>query len=90
MNLIFSEQSWEDYVFWQQYDKAILKRINELVKDSMRSPFVGIGKPEPLIGEFQGFWSRRITREHRFIYRITGKGASQTLEIASCRLHYGR
>ena len=90
MNLIFSEQSWEDYLFWQQYDKAVLKRINELIKDTMRSPFVGIGKPEPLMGEFKGFWSRRITREHRFIYRVAGKGEPQVLEIASCRLHYGR
>ena len=90
MRLIFSEQSWQDYVFSQQYDKAVLKRINDLIKDALRSPFTGIGKPEPLVGEFQGFWSRRITREHRFIYRITGKGDAQTLEIAACRLHYGR
>ncbi len=90
MRLIFSEQSWQDYVFWQQYDKAVLKRINDLIKDTLRSPFIGIGKPEPLVGEFQGFWSRRITREHRFIYRITGKGDAQALEIAACRLHYGR
>lgn len=90
MRIIFSQASWSDYLFWQQSDKAVCDRINELIKDAMRSPFVGIGKPEPLSGNFSGFWSRRITREHRFIYRVTGKGETQALEIAACRYHYDR
>lgn len=90
MKLIFSSKSWVDYVFWQQYDKAKTQRINELIKETMRSPFTGIGKPEPLLGEFKGLWSRRITREHRLIYRVTGKGEEQALEIVACRFHYGK
>lgn len=90
MNLIFSSTSWDEYLFWQEHDKLIVNRIHELIKDTMRSPFSGIGKPEPLVGTLQGFWSRRITREHRLVYRVTGRGDAQALEIASCRFHYGR
>lgn len=90
MKLIFSSTSWDDYLFWQEHDKAIANRIHDLIKDTMRSPFAGIGKPEPLVGTFQGFWSRRITREHRLVYRVTGKGDAQALEIAACRFHYGK
>lgn len=90
MRLIFSPESWSDYLFWQENDKAIRKRINDLIKDVMRSPFAGIGKPEPLLGQFQGLWSRRITREHRLIYRVSGKREAQSIEIVSCRFHYGK
>ncbi len=84
MKLIFSEQSWSDYLYWQQIDKKIIKRINELIKDIKRTPFSGIGKLEPLKHNLAGFWSRRITDEHRLIYRIT----DSAIEIASCRYHY--
>ncbi|WP_100159662.1 Txe/YoeB family addiction module toxin [Proteus columbae] len=84
MKLIFSEQSWSDYLYWQQIDKKIIKRINELIKDIKRTPFSGIGKPEPLKHNLTGFWSRRITDEHRLIYRVT----DSAIEIASCRYHY--
>ncbi|HGJ5872906.1 MAG TPA: Txe/YoeB family addiction module toxin [Arsenophonus apicola] len=84
MKLIFTEQSWNDYLYWQQIDKKVIKRINELIKDIKRELFSGIGKPEPLKHNLTGFWSRRITEEHRLIYRLTGK----SLEIASCRYHY--
>lgn len=84
MKLIFSEQSWSDYLYWQQIDKKIIKRINELIKDIKRTPFSGIGKPEPLQHNLAGFWSRRITDEHHLIYRIT----DSAIEIASCRYHY--
>ncbi|PHM51269.1 Txe/YoeB family addiction module toxin [Xenorhabdus sp. KK7.4] len=84
MNLTFSEESWNDYLDWQQTDKKMVKRINELIKNIKRTPFTGIGKPEPLKHHLTGFWSRRITDEHRLVYRVTDKG----LEIASCRYHY--
>jgi len=90
MKLIFSSQSWTDYLFWQEYDRRIVTRINDLIKETMRTPFTGIGRPEPLVGDMKGFWSRRITQEHRFVYRVLGKGDEQTLEIAACRFHYGR
>ncbi len=88
MKLIFSEVAWEDYLFWQETDRSILSRVNELIKDMRRTPFTGIGKPEPLIGDLKGWWSRRITREHRFVYRVSGK--AQAIEIAACRFHYRR
>jgi len=90
MRLVFSQEAWSDYIFWQKNDRAAIDRINALIKDAMRSPFAGIGKPEPLVGDMKGFWSRRITREHRLVYRVTGKQDTPTLEIAACRFHYGR
>ena len=86
MNLVFSPQAWEDYQHWQQTDKKILKRINTLIKESLRTPHEGIGKPEPLRHTLAGFWSRRITDEHRMVYRIT----DQNLEIAQLRFHYAK
>ena len=86
MNLVFSPQAWEDYQHWQQTDKKILKRINTLIKESLRTPHEGIGKPEPLRHTLAGFWSRRITDEHRMVYRIT----DQNLEIAQLRFHYSK
>ena len=88
MKLAFTPQGWADYLHWQEADGAILLRINELIRDASRSPFAGIGKPEPLVGNLKGWWSRRITRKHRLVYRITGTGEAQSLEIASCRFHY--
>lgn len=90
MKLVFSERAWEEYLFWQDDDRAILGRVNELIRDTSRSPFVGIGKPEPLSGRLAGWWSRRITKEHRLVYRIRGSGGEQALEISSCRFHYDR
>jgi toxin YoeB len=86
VNLVFAPQAWEDYQHWVQTDRKLLKRINELIKDTIRSPYTGIGKPEPLRHALAGFWSRRITDEHRMVYRIVGKN----LEIAQLRFHYTR
>ena len=88
MKLLFSENAWADYLYWQETDKAVLRRINELVRYASRSPFSGIGKPEPLTGPYKGWWSRRITQEHRLVYRVFDKGSEQSLEIAACRYHY--
>lgn len=84
MKLIFSDHAWDDYQFWQKTDKQILRRINKLFKDTMRNPFEGIGKPEPLKHALSGYWSRRITDEHRFIY----KASENAIEIAQLRYHY--
>jgi toxin YoeB len=88
VKLIFAPTGWDDYLFWQENDRALLGRVNELIKDVLRTPFTGIGKPEPLLGDMKGWWSRRITREHRLVYRVKGSGDDQALEIASCRFHY--
>ena len=84
MNLVFSREAWEEYLYWQQTLPEILKRINQLIKETMRDPYRGIGKPEPLKHAFQGYWSRRITGEHRIIYRVV-RG---DLWIAQVRYHY--
>ncbi len=88
MKIVFLSFGWEDYVFWQQQDPKIAKRINELMRDTMRSPFKGIGKPEPLRENWSGWWSRRISDEHRLVYRVIGKDDEQRIEIAQCRYHY--
>ena len=84
MNIQFSTRAWEDYLYWQQFDKKVLKKVNELLKDISRSPYEGIGKPEPLKHALSGFWSRRITDEHRLVYRVEGK----TIQLAQARYHY--
>ena len=84
MNLVFATQAWEDYLYWQTTDKKMVRRVHELLKDTIRSPFEGIGKPEPLKHAYAGYWSRRIDSEHRFVYRVTDQG----LMIAQLRLHY--
>jgi len=84
MKLIFSAQAWEDYLYWQKHDKKLLVKLNRLIKEITRTPFEGIGKPEPLKGDLSGWWSRRINREHRIVYRVEA-GA---LQIAQCRYHY--
>ena len=86
MKLIWSSASWTDYLYWQKVDKKIVKRINALIESSMRTPFDGIGKPEALKGDLQGYWSRRITSEHRLVYKHDGN----QLLIAACRYHYGK
>ncbi len=84
MILCWAEQGWEDYLYWQQNDKKRLKRINGLIKDIKRHPFEGIGDPEPLKHNWTGYWSRRIDREHRLVYRADEK----RITIAQCRYHY--
>jgi toxin YoeB len=84
MNLTFADEAWEDYLYWQKQDKKILKRINTLIKDIQREPFTGIGDPEPLKYNWSGYWSRRITKEHRIVYKIK----DNTMLIAQCRYHY--
>ncbi|MDR0996615.1 MAG: Txe/YoeB family addiction module toxin [Zoogloeaceae bacterium] len=81
----WDDAAWDDYIFWQTHDRKILKRINALIKDIERDSFDGIGKPEALRGNFQGYWSRRIDDTHRIIYRIKDRH----LEILQCRTHYG-
>ena len=84
MNLLFSTRAWEDYVYWQQTDKKVLKKINELLKEIVRNPHEGIGKPEPLRHAYAGYWSRRITDEHRLVYKLEGT----MIKIAQARYHY--
>jgi len=84
MRLVFAEQAWEDYRHWQQTDGKITRRIHELIQDTMRHPWEGIGKPEPLRHALAGYWSRRITSEHRMVYRVSGGD----LLIAQLRYHY--
>ena len=88
MKIVFWPTGWEDYLYWQDQGGNELGRLNNLLKECMRDPFRGIGKPEPLGGNLSGWWSRRITREHRLVYRVTGKGTAQALEVAQCRYHY--
>jgi toxin YoeB len=84
MPIKFSDQAWEDYLFWQAKDRPTLKRINMLLRDIQRSPFEGIGKPEPLKHNLAGFWSRRIDEEHRLVYTVQ----DDTILVAQCRYHY--
>lgn len=84
MKLVFSEQAWDDYLHWQEQDPKLLARINLLIKECTRTPFKGTGKPEPLRGTLAGWWSRRINREHRLVYRVV----DDSLWIAQCRYHY--
>ena len=80
----FHDRAWEDYLHWQRENKAVVKKINQLIRDIQRSPFDGLGKPEPLKHELSGAWSRRITQEHRLVYLIEG----DTVTILQCRFHY--
>jgi toxin YoeB len=84
MSLIFSDAAWEDYLYWQQQDKRMVERINKLIKEAQREPFSGIGKPEPLKHALAGYWSRRITEEHRMVYKIEG----DSMLLAQLRYHY--
>lgn len=84
MKISFVDESWEDYLYWQSVDKKMLKRINLLIKDITRTPFDGVGKPEPLKHQYAGLWSRRINSEHRLIYRVL----DDEIWIVKCRYHY--
>jgi toxin YoeB len=84
MNLIWADNAWEDYLYWQKTDKKILKKINSLIKEIKREPFKGLGEPEPLKYNWSGYWSRRITLEHRIVYKVT----DTSILIAQCRYHY--
>lgn len=85
MNLTFAPQAWEDYTFWQATDPKMVSRIHLLLKDMIRSPHSGIGKPEPLKHAFRGYWSRRIDSEHRLVYRVIEGG----ILLAQMRFHHG-
>ena len=82
--LVFSDEAWEDYLHWQETDRSMIRRINQLIKDVRRSSYEGIGKPEPLRHQLAGWWSRRIDAEHRFVYRVT----ENAVEIATLKNHY--
>ena len=84
MRLLWTQEAWEDYLYWQQNDKKILKKINALIKDIQRTPFEGLGKPEPLRFELRGCWSRRIDSEHRLVYEVE----DETVKIIAVRFHY--
>ena len=84
MKLVFSEQAWEDYLYWQKIDKKLLLRINDLLKEITRSPYTGTGKPEPLKHALCGYWSRRINDEHRVVYKVV----EDSVLIAQLRYHY--
>jgi toxin YoeB len=86
MGITFSQNAWEDYTSWQSEDKKVLKKINELIKDVQRTPYEGLGKPEPLKYDLTGLWSRRIDREHRLVYQVI----EDEILIYSCRYHYDK
>lgn len=84
MNIVFVTRAWEDYLYWQVNDRQIVKKLHALIKECQRTPFEGAGNPEPLKHEFAGWWSRRIDKEHRLVYRVK----DDNLEIVQCRYHY--
>ena len=84
MKVVLDEDAWDDYLYWQKTDRRVLQRINALIKDIQRTPFEGVGKPEPLKHALSGYWSRRITDEHRIVYKVEG----DALRIAQLRYHY--
>ena len=84
MRLTWLPNGWKDYLHWQEHDRKILQRVNDVIRDALRNPFTGIGKPEPLRTNLKGWWSRRITGEHRLIYKVEG----ESLLIMQCRFHY--
>ncbi len=86
MRIVFSARGWDDYLWWQQQDRKLLKRINQLIQDISRNGNEGIGKPEPLKHGFQGYWSRRVNDEHRLVYKVV----ENEIRIAACRYHYER
>jgi toxin YoeB len=89
MQFVFTHRAWEDFAYWLETDREMCNRIKELLKDIRKTPFQGIGKPEPLKHDLQGYWSRRISSEHRLVYRVDGKpGKSQHCSIIACRFHY--
>ena len=88
MRVSFDRDAWSQYLQWQREDEKVIVRINLLIEECRRDPFQGTGKPEPLKRDLTGWWSRRITHEHRLVYRVRGSGDGQALELLSCRYHY--
>jgi toxin YoeB len=88
MQVAFTDHAWEEYLYWQEHGADVLEKINELIKEIKRTPFKGKGKPEPLKGNLAGYWSRRITGEHRLVYRVQDTGEDQVLRIVQARFHY--
>ncbi len=86
MRIVFTQRAWDDYLWFQETDRKLLKRINQLIQEASRTPFAGMGKPEPLKADLSGYWSRRINDEHRLVYTSTGTD----LIIVACRYHYSR
>lgn len=86
--LVWEPEGWREYIFWQETDPKMVVRINELIKDTLRHPFEGIGKPEPLRNQLKGHWSRRISQEHRLVYRVESSDDHPRLIILQCRFHY--
>jgi toxin YoeB len=84
VRVVFSENAWGDYLYWQKTDRRMVQRINALIRDVQRAPFEGVGKPEPLKHALSGYWSRRITDEHRLVYKVNG----DDLLVAQLRYHY--
>jgi toxin YoeB len=84
VKVVFADEAWEDYLYWQKQDRKMVERINKLIRETQREPFIGVGKPERLKHALSGFWSRRITDEHRMVYRVEGN----QLQIAQLRFHY--
>lgn len=89
MKVHFSDDGWDEYLYWARADPDLHRRLNELIENLRRTPFSGLGKPEALKGDLSGWWSRRITGEHRLVYRVAGrKGEDQRVEVIQCRYHY--
>ena len=88
MRLTFTPKGWTHYQHWQQSDRKMLAKLNRLLKEGLRHPYEGTGQPEALQNDYSGWWSRRIDQEHRLIYRVTGEGDAQALEVAQARYHY--
>ncbi|MGA3399166.1 MAG: Txe/YoeB family addiction module toxin [Acetobacteraceae bacterium] len=88
MRVSFTPDGWRDYLHWAEHDRKVLAVLNRLIEDVRRQPFAGLGKPEPLKGELAGWWSRRITAEHRLVYRVEGRKGDQHVMITQCRYHY--
>jgi len=91
MNVLFSKTAWQHYQYWQNEDRQMVSKINDLIKSIQRTPFTGIGKPEPLRQNLKGYWSRRMSKEHRIVYRVVGKkNEGQRVEVLTCFLHYSK
>jgi toxin YoeB len=88
VKIVFERDAWADFLYLRSHEPKAIEKLIELIENAMRDPFCGIGKPEPLRENWAGWWSRRITQEHRLVYRVTGKGDDQRIEIAQCRFHY--
>lgn len=88
MNVRFSSRDWAEYLDLKTHDAKLFDKLNALIEECRRHPFKGTGKPEPLGGNLSGWWSRRISHEHRLVYRVAGTGEEQTLQVAQCRYHY--